>query len=280
MALRRRVTPAAESDGRQGRPDGIEGGAVTFRRGQAHSRRTVLGWAGTVVGLAAGGAMTGTAQAQATPTALPAAVPARTGPEPAAASVREVLGKRTRSNAVALTIDDGPHPVWTPKVLDLLAEHEVRATFSVIGEQAQEYPRLVRRVVRAGHGICNHSMTHPQPFGARSTAAVRREIVDAQSAISDAAGEEPELFRSPGGSWTEAVLDVADELGLAPVGWSVDPRDWSLPGTTAIENTLLQARAGDIMLCHDGGGERAQTVAALGAVLPQLRVEGLRFVVL
>jgi peptidoglycan/xylan/chitin deacetylase (PgdA/CDA1 family) len=240
----------------------------------------VLSWAGTVVGLAAGGAMTGTAQAQAAPAALPGAVPASKAPELAAASVREVLGKRTRSNAVALTIDDGPHPVWTPKVLDLLAEHEVRATFSVIGEQAQEYPRLVRRVVRAGHGICNHSMTHPQPFGARSTAAVRREIVDAQSAISDAAGEEPELFRSPGGSWTEAVLDVADELGLTPVGWSVDPRDWSLPGAAAIEDTLLQARAGDIMLCHDGGGERAQTVAALDAVLPQLRKEGLRFVVL
>jgi peptidoglycan/xylan/chitin deacetylase (PgdA/CDA1 family) len=254
---------------------------VSFPHGPAHSRRTVLGWTGAALGLAAGGVLTGAAEAQAAPpAALPGAVPARSAPHPAAASVREVLGKRTRKNAVALTIDDGPHPMWTPKVLDLLAEHEVRATFSVIGEQAQAYPKLVRRVVRAGHGICNHSMTHPQPFGARSTAAIRREIVDAQSAISDAAGEEPELFRSPGGSWTEAVLDVADELGLAPVGWSVDPRDWSMPGTNAIEHTLLQAQAGDILLCHDGGGNRAQTVAALDAVLPQLSAEGLRFVVL
>jgi peptidoglycan/xylan/chitin deacetylase (PgdA/CDA1 family) len=254
---------------------------VSFPRGPAHSRRTVLGWTGAALGLAAGAVVTGAAEAQAaTPAVVPDAVAARPALEPAAASVREVLGKRARTNAVALTIDDGPHPMWTPKVLDLLAEHEVRATFSVIGEQAQAYPRLVRRVVRAGHGICNHSMTHPQPFGARSTAAIRREIVDAQSAISDAAGEAPELFRSPGGSWTEAVLDLAHELGLAPVGWSVDPRDWSLPGTDAIENTLLQARAGDILLCHDGGGNRAQTVAALDAVLPQLSAEGLRFVVL
>ncbi|MDT7581154.1 MAG: hypothetical protein QOK35_2418 [Pseudonocardiales bacterium] len=253
---------------------------MSTSRGPAHSRRTVLGWTGAALGLAAGAVVTGAPEAQAAPAALPAAALPAARPEPAAASVREVLGKRARKNAVALTIDDGPHPVWTPKVLDLLAEHEVRATFSVIGEQAQEYPRLVRRVVRAGHGLCNHSMTHPQPFGARSTAAIRREIVDAQSAISDAAGEEPELFRSPGGSWTEAVLDIADELGLAPVGWSVDPRDWSLPGTAAIEASLLHARAGDILLCHDGGGNRAQTVAALDAVLPQLSAEGLRFVVL
>jgi peptidoglycan-N-acetylglucosamine deacetylase len=253
-----------------------------------HSRRAVLGWTGAALGLTAGGLLAGApaapaasaASAASVGSAVPAAVPARSAPEPAGTSVRAVLGKRARKNAVALTIDDGPHPTWTPKVLDLLAEHDVSATFSVIGQQAQAYPKLVRRVLRAGHGVCNHSMTHPQPFGARSTAAIRREIVDAQSAIADAAGEEPDLFRSPGGSWTEAVLDTADELGLTPVGWSVDPRDWTLPGAGAIETALLQARAGDILLCHDGGGNRAQTVAALAAVLPQLQDEGLRFAVL
>jgi peptidoglycan/xylan/chitin deacetylase (PgdA/CDA1 family) len=213
--------------------------------------------------------------------AAPAAAPAaRSGPGPVATSVRGVLGKRARRNGVALTIDDGPHPTWTPRVLDLLAAHGVRATFSVIGEQALAYPRLVRRVVAAGHGICNHSMTHPLPFGARSTAAIRREIAGAQAAISDAAGAAPELFRAPGGGWTAGVLDIADGLGLSPVGWSVDPRDWSLPGTASIQRTLLTAGAGDIVLCHDGGGNRAQTVAALDAVLPKLSAEGLRFVVL
>jgi peptidoglycan/xylan/chitin deacetylase (PgdA/CDA1 family) len=205
---------------------------------------------------------------------------ARTAPEPAAAHVREVLGGKARKNVIALTIDDGPHPDWTPQVLDLLAENEVRATFSLVGEQAQAYPKLARRIARAGHRLCNHTMTHPQPFGARPTAAIRREVVDAQSAISDAAGKEPELFRSPGGDWTEAVLDVAQELELTPVGWSIDPRDWALPGATAIEATLLSAVAGDILLTHDGGGNREQTVVALQAVLPQLREAGLRFVAL
>jgi peptidoglycan/xylan/chitin deacetylase (PgdA/CDA1 family) len=194
--------------------------------------------------------------------------------------VREVLGGKARKNVIALTIDDGPHPDWTPQVLDLLAENEVRATFSLVGEQAQAYPKLARRIARAGHRLCNHTMTHPQPFGARPTAAIRREVVDAQSAISDAAGKEPELFRSPGGDWTEAVLDVAQELGLTPVGWSIDPRDWALPGATAIEATLLSAVAGDILLTHDGGGNREQTVVALQSVLPQLREAGLRFVAL
>jgi peptidoglycan-N-acetylglucosamine deacetylase len=234
-----------------------------------------LGWAATGVALVAGVQVAGAASAQAAP--LPGT---RSAPEHAAAHVRDVLGKKAKKNVVALTIDDGPHPDWTPKVLDLLAESEVHATFSLIGEQARAYPKMVRRIVRAGHGLCNHTMTHPQPFGARSTAAIRQEVVGAQSVISDVAGEEPELFRSPGGDWTEAVLDVAEELGLAPVGWSVDPRDWALPGAAAIESTLLRAVPGDILLTHDGGGDRAETVVALQSVLPQLRAAGLRFVTL
>ena len=230
------------------------------------SRRRVLGLAAAAIGLA-------TATVGGAPAAE--AAPAKA----AASSVREVLGTG-RKNAVALTIDDGPHPTWTPKVLDLLAASGVRATFSMIGQQAQAYPKLVRRIARAGHALCNHSMTHPQPFGALDAAGIHRQIRDAQSAISDAAGKQPNLFRAPGGNWTPAVLDAADEYGLTPVGWSVDPRDWTLPGASAIEESLLTASAGDILLCHDGGGNRAQTVTALAAVLPQLRAEGLRFVAL
>jgi peptidoglycan-N-acetylglucosamine deacetylase len=231
------------------------------------SRRRVLGLAAAAVGVATAATVGGAPAAEAA------------SANAAASSVREVLGTG-RKNAVALTIDDGPHPTWTPKVLDLLAASGVRATFSMIGQQAQAYPKLVRRVARAGHALCNHSMTHPQPFGALDTAGIHRQIRDAQSAISDAAGKQPNLFRAPGGNWTPAVLDAADEYGLTPVGWSVDPRDWTLPGAPAIEESLLTTSAGDILLCHDGGGNRAQTVTALTAVLPQLRAEGLRFVVL
>ena len=249
-----------------------------------HSRRRVLGWAAAVAGLAAGLPAAGAAAAPAAPTApIAPTVPggaSRSVPEPAAVRVGQVLGAKARNNTVALTIDDGPDPVWTPKVLDLLAANGVHATFSVIGRQAQAYPTLVRRIVRAGHGVCNHSMTHPQPFGARPTAAIRQQIVGAQAVISDAAGAQPRLFRAPGGDWTPAVLDLTAELGLTPVGWSVDPRDWALPGVPAIQTSLLRAAAGDILLTHDGGGNRAQTVAALQAVLPHLRAEGLRFTVL
>jgi peptidoglycan/xylan/chitin deacetylase (PgdA/CDA1 family) len=241
----------------------------------APSRRTLLGWA---AGLAAGSLLTLTPSAAAAPAGPTPSPPPQA--QDVAVRVRDVLGRKTRKNAVALTIDDGPHPTWTPKMLDVLAANGVRATFSLVGEQAQANPKLVARIAAAGHGLCNHSMTHPQPFGLRSTASIRRQVVDAQSAISDAAGESPRLFRSPGGSWTAAVLDVVAEEGLTPIGWSVDPRDWTLPGATAIEDSLVTARPGDILLCHDGGGERSQTVAALKVVLPQLRADGMRFVVL
>jgi peptidoglycan/xylan/chitin deacetylase (PgdA/CDA1 family) len=239
------------------------------------SRRTVLGWAATAVGLTVSGHVAHAATAQAVAAPAPP-LPA----EPAAARVATTAGTRAPTNTVALTIDDGPHPIWTPQMLDLLAANGVHATFSLIGRQAWAYPRLVRRIVRGGHGLCNHSMTHPQPFAARSTAAIREQIVDAQSAISEAAGQKPRLFRAPGGDWTPAVLDLTAELGLTPIGWSVDPRDWARPGIRTIESSLLRAHAGDILLTHDGGGNRAQTVAALKAVLPQLRAKGLRFRVL
>jgi peptidoglycan-N-acetylglucosamine deacetylase len=256
---------SSQGDSAQGDSDGTQ-----------PSRRTVLGWAAATVGLAAGVQVAGAPVAA----AAPAGPEAQEVAESVAAHVRDVLGKSARKNAVALTIDDGPDPTWTPKVLELLAANRVRATFSLVGEQARAYPKLVRRIAAAGHGLCNHSMTHPQPFGALSQSAIRRQVVDAQAAISDAVGEQPELFRSPGGNWTPAVIEVTEELGLTPVGWSVDPRDWSLPGAAAIQASLRTAVPGDILLCHDGGGNRAQTVVALEAVLPQLRAEGLRFVVL
>ena len=246
---------------------------MTSRR--VASRRTVLGWGATAVGLAVSVQVANAPTAQAVSSPAP---PLRQ--ERAGARVDPAVEAKAPRNTVALTIDDGPHPLWTPKVLDVLAANGVHATFSLIGRQARAYPGLVRRIVGAGHGLCNHSMTHPQPFAARSTAAIRQQIVDAQSAISDAAGQEPRLFRAPGGDWTPAVLDLTAELGLASVGWSVDPRDWAQPGIGTIESSLLRARAGDILLTHDGGGNRAQTVAALKAVLPQLRAEGLRFRVL
>lgn len=194
--------------------------------------------------------------------------------------VRDIL-PAVSTNAIALTIDDGPDPLWTPQILDLLRRNGVRATFSLIGRQARAYPALVKRIIAEGHGVCNHSMTHPQPFAARSAAEVHQQIADAQSAIVDAGGVAPVLFRAPGGDWTAGVLPAVAGLGLVPLGWDVDPRDWSRPGTATVTSRLLAAQPGDILLCHDGGGsDRAQTVESLRTVLPALSRRGLQFVTL
>ncbi len=193
--------------------------------------------------------------------------------------VRELLPDAP-AGAVALTLDDGPHPTWTPRMLDVLRTHQVLATFCLVGDQARAHPALVRAILAAGHSLCNHTMTHPQPFSRRPRAQLRAEISGAQQAIIAAGGLSPRLFRAPGGDWSPDVLAVADELGLTPLGWDVDPRDWSRPGEEVIVRALSAARAGDILLSHDGGGDRSQTVAALDRVLPALRARGCVFVAL
>ena len=183
-------------------------------------------------------------------------------------------------DAVALTIDDGPHPEWTPRVLDLLAREHVRATFSVVGVRARAFPTLVRRIVEEGHGVCNHTLTHPEPFPRRRAEEIERQVAEAQAAIADAGGVSPHLFRSPGGGWSPVVFDTAARHGLVPIDWDVDPRDWARPGAVVITRRLLRAKPGDILLCHDGGGNRAQTYTALTRVLPELKSRGLTFVAL
>ncbi|MBW8481285.1 polysaccharide deacetylase family protein [Actinomadura parmotrematis] len=181
-------------------------------------------------------------------------------------------------NAIALTIDDGPHPEWTPRMLDLLARHGVPATFSVIGAEVKRFPKLVERIAAAGHQVANHTMHHPSPFAALPHARIRAEMAEARVRIEDAAGYAPRFFRSPGGDWNAYTYDQCAEQGMIPIDWDVDPRDWATPGARHIERALLKAGPGDIVLCHDGGGDRAQTIAALSRALPALKRRGLTFV--
>jgi peptidoglycan/xylan/chitin deacetylase (PgdA/CDA1 family) len=183
-------------------------------------------------------------------------------------------------NAIALTIDDGPHPEWTPKMLDLLADHDVKATFSLIGIQVKEFPKLAQRIVQAGHLLCNHTMTHPLDIASFSSRKVDAEITEAHVRISDATGVIPKFFRSPGGAWSRAVFGSAARHGMLPIDWDIDPRDWSRPGTGHIKRTMLAAKGGDILLCHDGGGDRSETIKALREVIPALKKRGLTFVML
>jgi peptidoglycan/xylan/chitin deacetylase (PgdA/CDA1 family) len=245
------------------------------------SRRRILGWATRTATLAGGMAIGLPGRAVAAPAGAATGDPA--APPTAAlrpASQVHDLRAGVAHDAIALTIDDGPHPRWTPQMLDLLHRNGIRATFSLIGAQAHAYPSLVKRIVAEGHSVCNHSMTHPQPFSRRAPARIRQQIADAQSAIADAGGAPPQLFRAPAGDWSAAVLSAVEDLRMVPLGWDIDPRDWSRPGTALVSSRLLAARPGDILLCHDGGGDRAQTIESLRTVLPTLKGRGLKFITL
>ncbi|MGC9670614.1 polysaccharide deacetylase family protein [Planosporangium sp. 12N6] len=180
---------------------------------------------------------------------------------------------------IALTIDDGPHPEWTPRILSVLARFRVSATFCMIGRQAAVYPSLVKAVIAGGHRVANHSFTHPLNLPELPPEQIDEEINRTTDAITTASGgHRPTLFRAPGGNWSQDVLDACATAGLRPLDWSVDPRDWSLPGVPHIVDTILtKTRPGSIILDHDGGGNRQQTVDALTIALPRLLEAGYRF---
>lgn len=177
--------------------------------------------------------------------------------------------------AIALTIDDGPDPEYTPKVLRLLDEYDTQASFCVIGEHAAAYPGLIRDIASAGHILVNHSYTHVLPFNTLSEKRTVWEITKTQHTIEKIAGVTPRLFRAPGGEWSSFIYRAVAAYGLEPLDWDIDPRDWAMPGTKKIVQRMLQAQPGEIVLCHDGGGNRSETVRALRTVLPTWQAKGL-----
>ncbi|MGY2892823.1 glycosyltransferase [Deinococcus sp. UYEF24] len=188
---------------------------------------------------------------------------------------------------VALTFDDGPDPAWTPKLLDILKAEKAPATFFVVGLQAQQYPALLRREVAEGHEIGSHTFTHPN-LSMVSRTQVRLELGATQRLIQSILGRGTLLFRPPFAEDVEPatpdqarVLQQASELGYTTVGMGVDPEDWAKPGTAEIVKAVLsqvEGGAGQVVLLHDAGGNRAQTVAALPAVIRELRAHGYRLV--
>ena len=182
------------------------------------------------------------------------------------------------SKAIALTLDDGPSPVYTPQILRLLARYQITATFSMIGIQAAAEPGVARDVAQAGHLISNHTWRHLD-LGWLAPWAVFDEMDRGADAIYRATGQPPTVFRAPYGVWSPVVLRHCEQTGVIPLGWSVDPRDWSRPGVYSITaNILRNTRTGSIILEHDGGGDRSQTLAALRIVIPRLLDAGYHFV--
>jgi len=174
---------------------------------------------------------------------------------------------------VALTFDDGPSR-YTHQVLDILARNRIHGTFFLIGEQVRGNESLVRRELRDGNAVGNHTFTHANVSGGGL-----QQLVSTQGAIHRAAGYTPCLFRAPYGAVSGTIIGQARGLGLDTIGWDVDPRDWSRPGTDAIYSRIVSAAGREsIILMHDGGGPRDETVAALPRVIATLRHRGYGFV--
>jgi peptidoglycan/xylan/chitin deacetylase (PgdA/CDA1 family) len=190
--------------------------------------------------------------------------------------------ENTGSAGIALTFDDGPSPIWTPKVLQVLAKYRVHAVFCMVGFRIRQHPELVRAVAAAGHTLCNHTVEHDPSIGRWSAKDIRADLVQNDELITAASGGvRPRYFRSPHGDFTPRIVEVARELGLASLGWRVTSSDWASPPPRAraiATNVLTTLRPGSIILFHDAGspGTHAHTVAALPLVISGLERRGWR----
>ncbi|MFI7609123.1 polysaccharide deacetylase family protein [Micromonospora sp. NPDC049366] len=224
--------------------------------------------------VAADGSVSASPTPPPSPTAKPTQAPPTGRPvRPKPTKLPPGLRRTTGVRPVALTFDDGPSPTWTPKVLDQLRAARVKATFCLVGREAQRHPDLVRRIVREGHQLCNHSWRHNLDLGRLPVAEIRADLARTNKAIRAAAPGAPITFyRQPGGQWTPEVVAVAKELGMRALHWSVDPQDWAKPPAKTISKRVVAAvRPGSIVLLHDGGGDRAATLAACPGVIADLK---------
>ena len=181
-----------------------------------------------------------------------------------------VLRGSTAGKRVALTFDDGPS-AYTASVMSILRKKRVKGTFFVIGEQVSGGRKLLHRMVREGFEIGNHSMHHEIYPGFSSLRAT-------SAAIKRASGFKPCSFRPPYGAVNSGVISAARRNGMTTINWDRDTMDWSLPGTGHIMSVGKSARSGSIVLMHDGGGTRSQTVAALPSIISSLKSRGYKLV--
>ncbi|MFF9408307.1 polysaccharide deacetylase family protein [Streptomyces anandii] len=190
-----------------------------------------------------------------------------------------ILRMSGRGNTMLLTFDDGPNPDYTPHILDTLAKYDIRATFFVCGEMADWNRDLLARMADEGHVVGNHTWTHPL-LTQLSRGEIRDEIESTSDIIEKAYGERPLWFRAPYGAWNRNVFQLNAEMGMEPLAWTVDSLDWTTPGTgTIIRRVEHGAAPGIVVLHHDAGGDRSQTVRAVRTYLPRLLDEGYHFTV-
>jgi membrane peptidoglycan carboxypeptidase len=193
------------------------------------------------------------------------------------AAQARLMSSKTRSGGktLALTFDDGPWPGTTDQILDVLAQYGIKATFCMVGDQVADNAQAVKRVGSAGHQLCNHTMNHELPA---NTIEIKKDLNDARmTMVNTAPGSRVDYFRAPGGDWGVSA-ETSASLGMTPLTWTVDTEDWTRPGADAIVQAVKeQLRPGGIVLMHDGGGDRSQTVTALKTLIPTLLREGWTF---
>ena len=196
---------------------------------------------------------------------------------------RTFTGLPGGNKQLALTYDDGPNDPHTLRLLEVLAKHNVHATFFLIGCYAQQRPDIVRELANAGHAIGNHTFTHPL-LTLKSAKEIRNELQTCGAAIQDAIGSHSNLFRPPFGGRRPAVLRIARELGLEPIMWNITGYDWNAPPAEVIEKKVSgKIRGGNVILLHDGGhkqigADRSQTVIATDHLLTRYKAEEYKFV--
>lgn len=186
----------------------------------------------------------------------------------------------TKGKYIALTFDDGPHAEYTPQILDLLAQYDAKATFFIVGSRIEPYLDIIKRQLEEGHEHANHTYDHKM-FRKLSDEAIKEEIRKTAEEYERLTGHKLDLFRPPGGQYNDRIVRLAMEEGYQVVMWSwhQDTRDWSKPGVqNIVANVLYDTRPGDIVLLHDSGGDRKQTVEALKHILPALKKSGWRMV--
>jgi peptidoglycan/xylan/chitin deacetylase (PgdA/CDA1 family) len=184
----------------------------------------------------------------------------------------------TSDKVIALTFDDGPHPILTPKILDILDKYDVKATFFVVGEMAKSYPSSLKKVAKNGHEIGNHTFTHLQE-SENGCERLKSEILETENTVFKLTGKKTFLFRPPTGYCCSSAVTMTKELGYTTVVWDIDTRDWAHPSPTQILSEVKKyARSGSIILFHDFIGKDSPTPKALELIIPWLIANGYKLV--
>ncbi len=202
---------------------------------------------------------------------------------PAGVGIRQDIAnvyshKENEDMKIAITFDDGPHKTKTPEILDILKEHQVPATFFVVGSCVEAYPDIIRRELSEGHEIGNHTFSHFSLVSG-DMKKMEDEILKTEQALFENLEYRPKLFRPPEGVCNEGIASVAASLDYSVILWNIDTRDWAHTSKDDIVNMVLRnIESGDIILFHDAVIGESHTAEALEVIIPALKEEGYQFV--